>query len=151
MRRLLLSAVTIAAAGVPLLTVTDAPASTSPAFSISGHTAGGVKAVSPGDPITFVFKETNRGSQMAGEDLVLVSLTSANATSISCVLPGGGLFNPDGTFCEPGFIKPGQSSSMVIDAQVTAAAARVSARVCLESEATGKVGPCTTVSVRNYG
>ncbi len=151
MRRVIKGIATIAAIGIPLLAVSPVSASGGNGFSLTGHVVGGVKTVAPGDHITFKFTEKNKRSQAAFEDLDLTSLTSATVRSISSVLPGGSVINPDGNFCEPGGVKPGQSSSMVINAVVTNGGPKVTARVCLDNESTGKVGPCLTVSATNVG
>ena len=151
MRRFIKGIATIAAVGVPLLAVSPVAAAGATNFSLSGRITGGVRSVAPGDHITFEFTEKNKGSQTAYEDLVLESVASVNVRSISCVLPNGSVFNPDGNFCEPGGVRPGQASSMVVNAVVTNGGPKVTARVCLDNESTGKVGPCLTVSVKNVG
>jgi hypothetical protein len=66
-----------------------------------------------------------------------------------CVLPNGTAINSDGLTCEPGFLKPGQSASIVITTTVTGiSGTAASARVCLNNQSTGVVGPCKTVSVK---
>jgi hypothetical protein len=65
------------------------------------------------------------------------------------VLPNGFAINSDGFFCEPGQVSPGQSASSVITTNVTGGSgASVSARLCLDNENTGVVGPCKKVTVK---
>jgi hypothetical protein len=141
-------------AGLLGATETDASAAPSPAagptFVLTGQAVGGVKMIQTGQTLTFVFKETNTGSVSAPEDLVLESVTNANVTGGPlCVLPNGFAINPDGFFCEPGQVSPGQSASSVITTNVTGGSgASVSARLCLDNENTGVVGPCKKVTVK---
>ncbi len=119
-------------------------------FVLHGSAVGGVKLIQTGQVLTFDFKETNTGSTAAPEDLVLKKVTGATVTGVAlCVLANGSGINPDGSFCEPGFVAPGQSVSFVITTTVTGSSGQAaSARVCLENEATGTVGPCRTVPVK---
>ena len=141
-------------AGVLIATETGATAAPAPAagpaFALTGAAVGGVKTIQTGQTLTFVFKETNKGSVSAAEDLVLESVTNANVTGGPlCVLPNGFAINSDGFFCEPGQVSPGQSASSVITTNVTGASgASVSARLCLDNESTGLVGPCRKVTVK---
>lgn len=123
------------------------PGITAHGFSLTGSTAGGVRSAQSGDPLTFVFSEVNVGSGSPSEDLVLESLTNASIVSISCVLPSHFLINPDGNSCEPGLLSNGQKASSVINATITGRSGSVTARVCLQNEATGVVGPCQNISV----
>jgi hypothetical protein len=141
-------------AGVLIATETGASAAPSPAagptFALTGAAVGGVKTIQTGQTLTFVFKETNKGSVSAPEDLVLKSVTNASVTGGPlCVLPNGYAINSDGFFCEPGQVSPGQSASIVITTNVTGGSgASVSARLCLDNENTGVVGPCKKVTVK---
>jgi plastocyanin len=153
MRRLVLAVGAIGAIGVSAVlaaVVSSAAAQTSAAqasvsFSISGSVAGGVKAASPGDQVTFVFMEKNTGTVSVPEDLVLQSLSNATVENWSCVVRGS-IFNPDTPNCEPGFLAPGQSSSLVLSVTVTGTPT-VAAKVCLLNETSGAAGPCKTLSV----
>ena len=141
-------------AGLLIATETSASAAPSPAagptFVLTGAAVGGVKTIQTGQTLTFVFKETNKGSVSALEDLALKGVTNANVTGGPlCVLPNGFAINPDGFFCEPGQVSPGQSASSVITTNVTGGSgASVSARLCLDNENTGVVGPCKKVTVK---
>ena len=65
-----------------------------------------------------------------------------------CVDADGSAINPDGSRCEPGTIGHGESASFVITTKVTGKPRHVAtARLCLQSEATGVVGPCLVVPV----
>jgi hypothetical protein len=125
-----------------------APSITAPAFNLTAHVAGGIKIIPGGEPLTFVFTEKNVGSTSQTEDLDVTTVTKASVVSQICVDPRGAEFHADTPFCEPGFLKPGQSSSTVIDVVVAnVTSGSVSVRVCLENESTGAVGPCLTKSV----
>lgn len=120
-------------------------------FTLTGSVAGGLSSTQFGLPVTFVFTETNRGTSAAPVDLHVTK--TANLTNIAqgCVLPNGSEFTPDGSYCEPGFIKPGQSSRLILQgvAGNPPSPGVTSARVCLVNENTGVTGPCLTVSVKN--
>jgi hypothetical protein len=145
----------VGAAGLVLATVTGASAApsgatsatTGPTFSLRGTAVGGIKIIQTDLTLTFLFRETNKGPGSAPEDLVLTKVTNATVIGLTCVLPNGFAINPDGFFCEPGFLSPGQSSSSVITTNVTGGSGSVaSARLCLDNENTGVMGPCKTVS-----
>jgi len=123
----------------------QAPATRS--FSVHGSVAGGVKTDTD-NLLTFVFTEKNTGSVSGEEFLVLKSVTKASIVAYSCVLPNGHSINSDGDNCEPGFIKPGQVASSVLDLRVTATSGYVSAETCLENGTNGHTGPCKTLSVQ---
>ena len=141
-------------AGLLIATQTGASAAPSqaagPRFVLKGSAVGGINTIQTDQTLTFLFTETNNGSTSAPEDLVLTSLTNANVTGgPTCVLPDGSAINPDGFFCEPGEVSPGQSASSVITTNVTGVSGEsVSARLCLDNENTGLMAPCKTVSVK---
>jgi hypothetical protein len=140
-------------AGLLIVAETGASAAPSqaagPAFALKGSAVGGIKIIQTGQTLTFLFTETNNGSASAPEDLVLTNLTNANVTGLTCVLPNGFAINPDGFWCEPGEVSPGQSASSVITTNVTGLSGEsVSARLCLDNENTGLMAPCKTVSVK---
>jgi hypothetical protein len=118
-------------------------------FSLSGSVAGKVKTASTPDQVTFVFTEKNTGTTSTPEDLVLqLPPSNGSVENQSCVLPNGSIINPDGNFCEPGFVAPGQSASAVVSLTVTGTGLRtVSTKVCLQNETSGAIGPCKTLSV----
>ncbi len=143
-------------------------AATTSAFSLQGYVAGGVKSADFSQPLTFVFTERNTGSRGATEDLILTRLVGNHVTATSCVMPGGNLINTDTkqgassgkqsaataaaayvSFCEPGFVTPGQSASIVVNTQVDNSADHISARVCLSNESNGTLGACLTLFVQN--
>ena len=148
----------VGVAGLVLATVTSASAAptratastTGPTFVLRGTAVGGIKTIQTGQTLTFLFRETNKGSVSAPEDLVLTKVTNAAVVGgPTCVLPNGFAINSDGFFCEPGQVSPGQSSSSVITTNVTGGSgSTASARLCLDNENTGVVGPCKTVSVK---
>jgi hypothetical protein len=144
----------VGVAGLVLATVTGASAAPSgaaagPTFALHGTAVGGIKVIQTGQTLTFLFRETNNGPGSAPEDLVLTKLTNASVTAMTCVLPNGVAINPDTPACEPGFLSPGQSASSVITTNVTGGSGGVvSARLCLDNESTGVIGPCKTVSVK---
>src|SRR5690242_16847737 len=120
-----------------------------PTFALHGTAVGGIKVIQTGQTLTFLFKETNKGPGSAPEDLALKKVTNATVVALTCVLPNGFAINSDGSFCEPGILSPGQSASSVITTNVTGGSGSVvSARLCLDNENTGVVGPCKTVSVK---
>jgi hypothetical protein len=146
----------VAAAGALATTVTSASATTSraaattAAFALRGSIAGSIKTVQPDQTLTFVFTEINQTTMSEPEDLVITKVTNVKIVgNPPCVLPGGVAIHSDGNFCEPGFVKPGQPASVVITTQVTGVSgAAASARVCLNNQNTGAVGPCRTVSAK---
>jgi len=147
----------VAVAGLVLATVTGASAAPSratapaagPTFALRGTAVGGIKTIQTDQTLTFLFTETNKGPGSAPEDLVLTKVTNVTVGALTCVLPNGFAINPDGFFCEPGFLSPGQSASSVITTTVTGGSGSVaSARLCLDNENTGVMGPCKTVSVK---
>jgi hypothetical protein len=140
----------------PLVTVltsaAQAPAQSvaaAPSFVLKGQAVGGVQLIQPGQALTFDFTETNRGVKVNGEDLVLEKLTNVTGTGVPlCVDADGTGINPDGSRCEPGTVGHGQSASFVITTKVTGKPRHVAtARLCLQSEATGVVGPCLVIPV----
>jgi hypothetical protein len=124
-----------------------APAPSAHGFTLTGSVAGGVKKAQNDQPLSFVFSEKNTGSTSQSEDLVLESLTHASLQSVGCVLPNGFQINPDGPGCEPGFLTHSQVASVVFNATITGTSGSVAARVCLNNEGTGVVGPCQTLTV----
>jgi hypothetical protein len=104
---------------------TDAAATASsaratPTFAVRGTVAGGIKIIQPGQTLTFVFTETNKGPGSATEDLVITKVTNAKVVgNPPCVLPNGTAINSDTPACEPGSVRAGQSASIVITTSVT--------------------------------
>jgi hypothetical protein len=154
-RRIALILGSVLVAG-PLVTVLTSaaqapaqPAAAAPSFVLKGSAVGGVQLIQIGQVLTFDFTATNKGSKVDGEDLVLERLTGVTGTGVPlCVDAGGTGINPDGSRCEPGTIGHGQSASFVITTRVTGKPRHVAtARLCLQSEATGVVGPCLVVPV----
>jgi len=125
------------------------PVAAAPSFVLKGSAVGGGQLIQTGQVLTFDFTATNKGSQVDGEDLVLEKLTNVTKTGVPlCVDADGAGINPDGSRCEPGTIRHGQSASFVITTRVTGKPRHVAtARLCLQSEATGVVGPCLVVPV----
>ena len=141
----------------PLVTVLSsaarAPAQPGPAaqsFALHGSAVGGVRLIQIGQVLTFAFTETNQGAPVDGEDLVLERLAGATGLGVPlCVVADGSAINPDGSRCEPGTVPHGKSASFVITTRVSGKSGQAAtARLCLQSEATGTVGPCRTVSVK---
>ena|SRR6266566_9198706 len=126
------------------------PVAAAPAIVLHGSAVGGVKAIQRGQVLTFAFTETNQGSQADGDDLVLEKVTGAKVASVPlCVVADGSGINPDGSRCEPGTLPHGRSASLVITTTVTGSSGTAaSARLCVQNEATGTVGPCRTVPVK---
>jgi hypothetical protein len=125
------------------------PAVAAPSFVLKGSAVGGVQLIQVGQVLTFSFTETNKGSKVDGEDLVLEKLAGVTGTGVPlCVDADGSAINPDGSRCEPGTIGHGESASFVITTTVTGKPRHVAtARLCLQSEATGAAGPCLVVPV----
>jgi hypothetical protein len=143
--------ISLLAATVTSASATSSPATVSgPTFVLRGTVAGGIKIIQTDQTLTFVFRETNQGPGSAPEDLVVTKVTHAKVVgNPPCVLPNGFAINSDGLTCEPGFLKPGQSASIVITTTVTGVSGMTaSVRVCLDNQSTGVVGPCKTVSVK---
>jgi hypothetical protein len=149
----------VGVAGLVLASVTSAsaaptraatPTTTGTTFVLRGTAVGGIKTIQTGQTLTFLFTETNKGSRSAPEDLVLAEVTNATVVGgLTCVLPNGFAINSDGFFCEPGLVSPGQSASSVITTNITGGSgSTASARLCLDNENTGVMGPCMTVSVK---
>jgi hypothetical protein len=154
-RRIVLILGSVLIAG-PLVTVLTSaaqapaqPAAAASSFVLKGSAVGGVQLIQVGQVLTFGFTETNKGAKVDGEDLVLEKLTGVTGKGVPlCVDADGAGINPDGSRCEPGTIAHGQSASFVITTQVTGKPHHVAtARLCLQSEATGVVGPCLVVPV----
>ncbi len=126
------------------------PAAAVPGMVLHGFAAGGVKVIQIGQVLTFSFTETNKGSGVNGDDLVLEKLTGVTgAGDPLCVVADGSGINPDGSRCEPGNVPHGRSASFVITTRVTGKSGQAAAaRLCVQSEATQKVGPCQTVAVK---
>ena len=110
-RRLALILGSVLVAG-PLVTVLTSaaqapaqPVAAAPSFVLKGSAVGGVQLIQPGQVLTFDFTETNKGSKVNGEDLVLEKLTNVTGTGVPlCVDADGSGINPDGSRCEPGTI-----------------------------------------------
>jgi hypothetical protein len=154
-RRLAPILVSVLVAG-PLVTVLTSaaqapaqPVTAAPTFVLKGSAVGGVQLIQIGQVLTFNFTATNKGSKVDGEDLVLEKLAGVTGTGVPlCVDAAGSAINPDGSRCEPGTIGHGESASFVITTKVTGKPRHVAtARLCLQSEATGVVGPCLVVPV----
>ena len=132
-----------------LMTATSASAATTPAFTLKSSISGGITTVQTGQTLTFVFTETNQSTHAASRDIVITKVTKASVTALTCVDPSGFAFNPDGYFCEPGLLQPGQQVSSVLTTTVTGASGAVaSARACLFNEKTGVYTQCRTRSVK---
>jgi hypothetical protein len=150
---LILGSVLVAGPLVTVLTsaaqVPAQPVTAAPSFALKGSAVGGVQLIQIGQVLTFNFTATNKGSRVDGEDLVLEKLAGVTGTGVPlCVDADGSAINPDGSRCEPGTIGHGESASFVITTKVTGKPRHVAtARLCLQSEATGVVGPCLTVPV----
>jgi hypothetical protein len=119
------------------------------AMTLKGSAVGGVQLIQAGQVLMFDFTATNKGSKVNGEDLVLEKLTNVAGTGVPlCVDADGTGINPDGSRCEPGTIGHGQSASFVITTKVTGKPRHVAmARLCLQSETIGVVGPCLVIPV----
>src|SRR5947209_3703847 len=153
MRRLIPILGFVVLAGLLAAMMTSASATASPAgaagptFVLQGTAAGGIKIIQTGQTLTFVFTETNKGPGSAPEDLMITDVTNAEVVgNPPCVLPNGFAINSDTPSCEPGFVKTGQSASIVITTNVTGGSGLV--RLCLDNESTGVIAPCKTVSVK---
>lgn len=142
----LLGAASISAA--PRAAATPAATST---YTLTGSVAGGVKSAELDDPVTFVFKMKNVGTTTGVERfLVITKVVGAKNVHQGCVASNGFEFNPDGQNCEPGALKPGQSSSAVVQALVAGATAGVTVQACVEPGGPGAPnGPCLTLKVSN--
>jgi len=152
MRRLVPILGFAALAGLLAAAVTSAsPASAAePTFVLKGAAVGGIKIIQTCQTLTFVFTETNKGPGSAPEDLMITEVTNAEVVgNPPCVLPNGFAINSDTPSCEPGFVKTGQSASIVITTNVTGGSGTdASVRLCLDNESTGVIAPCKTVSVK---
>jgi hypothetical protein len=126
------------------------PLAAAPSIVLHGSAAGGVRLIQTGQVLTFDFTETNQGSAVGGDDLVVEKLAGAKGTGVPlCVVADGSAINPDGSRCEPGTLPRGRSASFVITTKVTGKAGQdASARLCVQNEATQALGPCRTVSVK---
>jgi len=153
MRRLVALLGFVVLACLVAATVTSASATASPAtgptFVLHGAAARGIKVIQTGRTLTFVFTETNKGPESAPEDLMITEVTNAEIVgNPPCVLPNGVAINSDTPSCEPGFVKPGQSASIVITTNVIGGSGMdASVRLCLDNENTGLIAPCKTVPV----
>lgn len=138
------------AAMVTSASATASPTAAGPGFVLQGSVAGGIKIIQTGQTLTFVFTETNKAPGSAPEDLMITEVTNAEVVgNPPCVLPDGTAIFSDTPSCEPGFVKTGQSASIVITTNVTGGSGMdASVRLCLDNENTGVIGPCKTVSVK---
>jgi hypothetical protein len=121
-RRLAVSAAAAALTTVGLaVPATPASAATGPDLAISrAYVAGGITSATAGDTLTFVFNARNNGPGPADLAITLIWAHYVERTDLTCVLPNGATFEPDGDNCEPGIIRPGQHpSSMVLTGVAT--------------------------------
>ena len=132
---------------------TAAPAATSAPVALTGNIAGNPRIVQPGDPVTFVFTETNQAATMVQWFIQPFHETGLKLGPAECVFPlhegGGG----DGWTCEP-FLRPGQTTSVVLTTQITGApGSTASVQVCAyNGGGPGGTGqPCKTLSVKING
>lgn len=131
----------------PTRTTTAATAT----YTLTGNVAAGVMNAEPGDPVTFVFTMKNVGTTTGTERfLVIKVIFGATNVRFGCVFQGNE-FSPDGQFCQPGLLKPGQSSSAIIQTVVQLNTDDVHVRACVVNSRTGASGPCLTLLVNNPG
>src|SRR5689334_11954585 len=106
-RRILVAAATaaLAAAGVAGSSGSASAATGPDVAMVRAHTAGGVTSAEAGTQITFVFKAADNGPGPADLAITLVWAHGIDRTMptsrLSCVLPNGAAFEPDGDNCEP--------------------------------------------------
>ena len=131
---------------------TSAPAATAPQVALTGNIAGNVQITEPGDTDTFVFTETSQASQAVEWFIQPFALTGVTIKSGLCVYPLHRTGGADGYTCEPD-LRPGQTTSLVLTAQVTGAAGTTaSVQVCAyNGNAAGFARACKTLSVRING
>ena len=101
---------------------------------IKAYVAGGASSAQLGNPLTFVFSAKNFGP---GTGDVSIDLRAVNGldrdaptSSLSCVLPGGFLINPDGDSCEPGQIRAGHRAGSLVLTGVVDGTADIVVRAC---------------------
>ncbi|MFL6100002.1 MAG: hypothetical protein ACJ71T_08635 [Actinomycetales bacterium] len=119
-RRIVLAATAaaLAVAGFALPSGSASAATGPDVAMVRAHTAGGVTSAEAGDQITFVFSAQNNGP--GGADLAITLIWAHGidrnmpTSRLSCVLPNGSVFEPDGDSCEPGFVRPGQRPSSLV-------------------------------------
>lgn len=133
-------------------TASAAPSTTATAtYTLTGNVAAGVTSAEIGDPATFVFTMKNVGTTTGAERFIVITkLTGATDVHQGCVV-GGFEFNPDGRNCEPGALKPGQSSSAFVQVLLSSSTSGATVRACVENSSNGAIGPCMTLSVANPG
>ena len=133
-------------------TASAAPTTTATAtYTLTGSVAAGVTSAEIGDPATFVFTMKNVGTTTGAERfLVITKVTGATDVHQGCIFRGFE-FNPDGHNCEPGALKPGQSSSAFVQVVLASATSGVTVRACVVNSSNGASGPCMTLTVANPG
>ncbi len=133
---------------------TAAPAATATQVALTGNIAGNPRVTEPGDTDTFVFTETSQVSTGGIYWFIQpFNLTGVKATAILCVGPlHEAASDADGFTCEP-YLRPGQTTSLVLTTQVTGApGSTASVRVCAyNGDKPGFARPCKTLSVKING
>jgi hypothetical protein len=91
---------------------------------VQAYVAGAARSAELGESLTFVFSARDNGPGPADLAIDLRTIRGIDrdgvATRLSCVLPNGFVIEPDGDFCEPGPLRPGQrAASLVFTGDVT--------------------------------
>jgi hypothetical protein len=101
---------------------------------INAYVAGGASSAELGNPLTFVFAAKNFGPGTSDVSIELQAISGlgreAPTSSLSCVLPGGFVINPDGNFCEPGQILSGHRAGSLVLTGVVDGTGDIAVRAC---------------------
>lgn len=150
-----LAAAAAAAALTALGLAVPIPASAAvanPDLAISrAYVAGGVTTATAGDSLTFVFNARNNGPGPGDLAITLIWAHNVDRTaptsSLTCVLPNGATFEPDGDNCEPGIIRPGQHpTSMVLTGVATGR--DIDVKACVTNLSADAVDPVSSNNCR---
>jgi hypothetical protein len=141
------------------LTVVGLAVPGSPASAASGpdlaiakaYVAGGVTSAEAGDSLTFVFNARNNGPGPADLAITLIWAHGIDrnmpSSRLTCVLPNGATFEPDGDNCEPGVIRPGQRPSSLVFTGV-ATGTDIDVKACVTNLTITAVDPVRTNNCR---
>jgi hypothetical protein len=116
------------------------------------YVAGGATSAESGDSLTFVFGAKNLGPGMADVSINLVASRGLTGGSLECVLRSGSVINPDGSDCETGWAKAGQSGGHLVLTGTVTGASNVVVTTCVgslnESIDPHSANNCRTLHVR---
>jgi hypothetical protein len=95
------------------------------------YVAGGATSAEYGQSLTFVFGARNKGPGVADVSINLVTIRGLQRTALQCVLPNGGVINPDGNNCEPGETLAGHSAGHLVLTGTVTGTSNIVVRACV--------------------